>query len=514
MKPSIRIIPIGEQNITIDDIWRIAEEKANVKLTEKARKRIKKSRKVIENIIKEGKIIYGITTGFGALKNKSISKNNLEQLQVNLIKSHSVGVGNFYSKKEARVIMFSRIASLAHGYSGVRLELLEKMIELLNNDIIPCIPSQGSVGCSGDLAPLSHMALALIGKGEVFYKNRIIPTKKVFGSLGIKPIKLKEKEGLALNNGTAVMTAIAALNLKRAINLIKTADMAGAISLEVMLGSLTAFDENIQKIRPHKGQSIVSKNFKSLCKESELMRSHKYCERVQDSYSLRCIPQVHGAVRDAVDYCRLVIETEINSTTDNPLVFSKEVKSGGNFHGEPIALVMDFLVIALSVLGNISERRIFKMLTPPLNEGLPPFLIAGKQAGLNSGLMMVQYTAASLVAENKIYSHPASVDSIPTCANQEDHVSFGTIAANKCKKVVENIENILAIELLCGTQAADLRKPLQLGRGTQIIYEKIRKDVKIIKQDRELHKDIDKIRKLITEDILLKELTKKNIKIL
>jgi histidine ammonia-lyase len=508
-----KIIIFPDKKITVDDIWEVAKNNAKVFLSEETKLGVKKARGVIEKIISRDKIIYGINTGFGQLKNKIISRDKIKKLQLNLIKSHAVGIGEIYSIEEARAILFVRLLSLAQGYSGVRVELLEKIIEILNKNIIPCIPSQGSVGCSGDLAPLSHMSLVLVGLGQVTFEGKIVPTKKIFRDYNIKPIELLEKEGLALNNGTSVMTAIAALNIRKAENLARVADVSGSMSLEVLMGTLTAFGEDIQKVRPHEGQAIVAKNFKALCKDSEIIKSHKNCNRVQDSYTLRCIPQVHGAVRDAINYCKQKVEIELNSTTDNPLVFSEtnEIKSGGNFHGEPIALAMDFLAIAVSELGNISERRTFKLLTPELNEDLPPFLIGSKEVGLNSGLMIIQYTAASLVAENKVYSHPVSVDSIPTSANQEDHVSFGTIAANKCRKIIDNVENILAIELLCASQATEFRKPLKLGKGTRIAYNTIRKNVKKVLEDRELYYDIEILRKLIVSGKLVNKLNSNKI---
>lgn len=510
-----KIIITSKYRAIIADVADVAKNSAQLALGQGLCVRIKKSRNVIDEAIRSGKAIYGVTTGFGKLKNKFISKDKVCKLQENLIKSHSVGVGEPYNIEEARAILFVRLLSLAQGYSGVRLEVLEKIVELLNKNIIPRIPSQGSVGCSGDLAPLSHMSLVLLGRGEVIYKGKILPTGKIFRKLKIAPIVLREKEGLALNNGTSVMTAVAALNLSRALSLAKAADIVGAITLETAMGTLTAFGDDIQNVRPHNGQKTVAKNFQKLCEKSEIMESHKDCERIQDSYTLRCIPQVHGAVRDAIEYCREKIEIELNSATDNPLIFpeSREVKSGGNFHGEPIALSTDFLAIALSELGNISERRTFKLLTPELNEGLPPFLIGSKEIGLNSGLMITQYVAASLVAENKVYAHPVSVDSIPTSANQEDHVSFGTIAANKCRKIIDNLENILAIELLCAAQAAEFRKPLKLGKGTQIVFEVIRKKVRKVKEDRELHKDIEILRNVIARNVLTERLKEKNIKI-
>jgi len=505
-----------KKTITVNDVWSVAKDKAKVSIDKSTEEKINASRNLVSQFSQGDKIVYGINTGFGNLQDRKIKKSQIKQLQKNLIRSHSTGVGDYHTETEARAIMFVRLVSLAQGYSGVRLEIVRKLAELLNKRVYPYIPSQGSVGCSGDLAPLSHMALVLIGEGKTVKDDgQIKPSKIILRKLKIKPIKLEEKEGLALNNGTAVMTAIASLNIKRAAYLLKIADIAGAMTLDSLIGVTDAFNKDIQSVRPHQGHLTVIKNFKKLYRNSQVMKLNKREGKVQDAYSLRCIPQVHGAIRDALSHNQSVIETEINSVTDNPLVYPSKHKiiSGGNFHGEPIALSMDFLGIALTDLGNISERRVFRILTPGLNEGLPPFLTGSKSAGLNSGLMLVQYTAASLLAENKIYSHPASVDSIPTSADQEDHVSFGTIAANKCRKIIDNLEYILAIELLCACQAADFRKPLSLGKGNQIVYNKIREFVKKTINDREPYEDINKIKELIDNDSLISSLGKNNISI-
>lgn len=502
---------IGENSISIDDVWAVAHQGVFISLSEEVKKSISDARRVVEESVRTGKVIYGVNTGFGDLKDKHISYDQIGELQENLIRSHAIGVGEPYNETEVRAMMFVRLISLAHGYSGIRLELAELLVEFLNRNVIPYVPSQGSVGASGDLAPLSHIALSLMGEGRVIRNGRVLATADLLNELGIRPIRLKEKEGLALNNGTAAMTGIAALNIKRAELIAVAADVTGAISLEVMMGTLTAYHDDIQNIRPHRGQGIVAKNFQALCAGSGIMESHRNCDRIQDSYSLRCTPQVHGAIRDTLAHCKMVVETELNSTTDNPLVFPAkgEIISGGNFHGEPIALVMDFLAIAISEYANIAERRIFKMLTPGINQGLPPFLIASQDLGLNNGFMIAQYTAASLVAENKYYAHPVSVDSIPTSANQEDHVSFGTIAANKCRRILDNVENVLAIELLCGCQAADLRRPLTLGEGTQAAYDHVRGAVRMLGRDREISGDVAQARKMIRTGSLIRAIADK-----
>jgi histidine ammonia-lyase len=379
-------------------------------------------------------------------------------------------------------MLLLRINSLAKGYSGVRIELVEHLIKIFNLGIVPYIPSQGSVGSSGDLAPLSHLASFIIGEGFAYYQDKVLPSKQVLAKYRLKPFKLSAKEGLALINGTQMMTAFAVEILNRSYRLSKLADIAGAMSTEALKGSDNAFKDELQKVRPHKGQINTAANLRKLLKNSEIRMSHIDCDRVQDAYSLRCIPQVHGAAKDTIEYTTKVIETEINSATDNPLIFSKtgEHIEGGNFHGEPVALAMDFLKIALSELGNISERRTARLVDGSLS-GLPRFLTS--KGGLNSGLMIAQYTAASLVSENKVLSHPASVDSIPTSANQEDHNSLGSVSARNCFVVLNNVEKIIAIELLCSCQGIDFLKPLNCGIGTNAAYKQIRKSVNHIDSD-------------------------------
>lgn len=491
---------IKGEGLTIEDVVSVARHRKLVKLTEGAIEKIKGSRKIIEDFVARGEKVYGVTTGFGEFKNVIISKEQTKKLQENLIRSHSAGVGNPLPEEIVRAAMLLRVNSLAKGHSGVRVEIVETLIEMLNRGVHPIIPEKGSVGASGDLAPLSHIGLVLMGEGEAFYNGERMSGKEAMKLAGIRPIVLSSKEGLALNNGTAVMTAISAIVLYDAENILKCADIAAAMSFEALYGVDKAFNEKIHKARPHPGQIECAENIRKLIKNSEILAEfHKHHKKIQDAYTLRCIPQVHGASRDAINYARKVIETEINSVTDNPLVFteSADVLSGGNFHGQPIAITMDFVGIALSEIANISERRIARLIDPNLNEGLPAFLISKEKGGLHSGYMLAQYTAAALVSENKILAHPASVDSIPTSANQEDHVSMGTIAARKAREILENVKTVIAIEMLCAAQGMDFRLPLRGGEGTRIAHEYIRKHIPHLEEDRILHHEINKIRELV-----------------
>lgn len=468
-----------------------------IKLSRRAKEGILASRKAVEKMVATDQVVYGITTGFGNFKNKTISQSDTEELQKNLIRSHAVGVGEPFSPEQVRAIMLVRLNSLVQGYSGVRMEFLETFIKIIEKNIIPFVPSQGSVGSSGDLAPLSHIGLVLMGEGRVFVDGKLVEASLALKNAGIVPIVYGAKEGLAFNNGTAAMTGVAALSFVRAKNLLNIADVGCALTLEAVCGVSSAFDLRIHDVRPHSGQRQSATNIRKLIKGSSLVDS--VSDRVQDSYSLRCTPQVHGAVRDAVSYVESVINVELNSVTDNPIIFEKDeiAISGGNFHGEPIAIAMDTLGIAISELANISERRTAKLLDPSTNEGLPAFLVDKTRAGLHSGLMIPQYTSAALVSENKVLAHPASVDSVPTSANQEDHVSMGTIAARKSVKIVENTEYVLAIEFMTACQAIDFRDSKKLARHTKSIYDTLRKSVKSVDGDREMHADIVKIRELI-----------------
>jgi len=489
-------------DLTPEDVQRVALEGKEVFLSEEAKVRIRASRACIERAIEEGRHIYGVNTGFGALSNVVIDTDQIEQLQENLIRSHCTGVGEPFSEPEVRAMMVLRANFFARGNSGVRLELVQKLIDLLNRRVHPVVPQKGSVGASGDLAPLAHLASVLIGEGEAIYQGERLPGREALNRAGLEPIRLKAKEGLGMINGTQVMTAVGVLGLLKAERLVKIADIVGAATLDALRGTLTAFDPDIQAVRPHPGQMEVSENFHKLMEGSEITISHKDCPRIQDAYSLRCIPQVHGAVRDVLRYVRNVLTIEINAATDNPLVFPEKdkVESGGNFHGEPVAFALDFMGIAMSELGGISERRIEKLLNPVFSE-LPPFLT--DKGGLHSGLMMIQVSAASLASENKILASPASVDSIPTSSDKEDHVSMGTTAARKVHEIIENVEHILAMEILASTQGLYFLEPMKPGIGIQAAYRLIREVVPPIKADRRYHEDIAAIRGLIESGRLL-----------
>lgn len=489
-------VMVDGESLTIEDVVRVARQNEPVILHESAIPRIMSSRAVVETAIKEGEVVYGVNTGFGDLANVSINKEDLARLQVNLIRSHSVGVGAPFSREVVRGMMLLRANALAKGYSGVRLELIETLIEMINKDVVPVIPQQGSVGSSGDLAPLAHMALVLIGEGEAYQSSKIVKGKDALRKAGIKPIVLQAKEGVALINGTQPMSAVGVLTIHDSLKLMHDASIASSMSLEALRGTRTAADERIHSIRPHEGQKDVASAQRKILLDSEINQSHADCGKVQDAYSLRCIPQVLGASLDAIRYAYSALETEINAATDNPLVFGDDgvVISGGNFHGQPIALAMDFLGIAISEIASISERRINRLLNPHLSE-LPAFLTT--EGGLESGMMIAQYTAAALVSENKVLAHPASVDSIPTSADQEDHVSMGTIAARKASNILENAQNVVAIEYMCACQGIDYLTPLKPSEPLEEAHRTIRKVVPKLEDDRPLSPDIAKIRELM-----------------
>jgi len=471
-------------------------------LSVEAKKNIQISRDYIEKKLKGGAAIYGVNTGFGAFSSVRIGDKDIEKLQVNLIRSHCTGVGIPFTVDQTRAIMALRVNALATGKSGIRLETVEKILEFLNNDIIPVIPQQGSVGASGDLAPLSHLALALIGEGEVWEGDKHVEVAEILIAKKIEPVILKAKEGLSLINGCQVMTAVGLLAVGMAIRLAKCVDLAGAITLEALQGTRAAFDPLIPATRKHPGEAKTARNLlKLLGPTSSIADNHEDCTKVQDAYSLRCMPAVHGAAKDAISRTLETLEIEANSSTDNPLVFASEDKilSCGNFHGEPVAFVLDYLAIAMSAMSSISECRIEKLINPAMS-GLPAFL--AKEGGLNSGMMIVQVAAASLVSENKILSHPASVDSIPTSADKEDHVSMGTIAARKLQSIILNAENIVAMELLCATQALDFLKPLEPAAGVKAAYDYIRQTVSFAEEDRVFAKDIEKIKLLINGELM------------
>jgi histidine ammonia-lyase len=489
-------VVIDGENLTIDDVVQVARYNVQVEIAVSAVERIRKSRAVVEKAIKEKRTVYGVNTGFGDLASVSISPRDLAKLQVNLIRSHSAGVGEPFSRDVVRGMMLLRANALAKGFSGVRVEVVQALADMLNGGVSPVVPQKGSVGSSGDLAPLAHMALVMIGEGEAFYKGERMKGLQALKGARITPVSLQAKEGVALINGTQPMTAVGALSVSDALCTVKDAVLAASLSLEALRGTRAAFDEKIHSIRPHEGQIDIARAMRIILADSEINRSHANCGKVQDAYSLRCIPQVLGASLDAIRYVQSVIETEINSATDNPLVFPEDdsVLSGGNFHGQPIALAMDFLGIALSEIANISERRINRLVNPHLS-GLPAFLTT--EGGLESGLMIAQYTAAALVSENKVLAHPASVDSIPTSADQEDHVSMGTIAARKAAAILENMMTVVAIEYMCAAQGIDLLSPLKPSEPLERVISKIREVVPRVDDDRALSPDIEKILSLM-----------------
>lgn len=446
------------------------------------RGRVQNSRKIVEKALDDGNTYYSINTGFGVLANKRIGNSELKKLQRNLLISHAVGVGELIPKDISRLMLILKIHSLGLGYSGVSEKVFERLLVMLENDRIPAVPHKGSVGASGDLVPLAHMSLPIIGQGLFWDSDgkETLPVMQALKEDGLEPIELEPKDGLALLNGTQMMTAYGAYILACCENLLKVADIISIISLEALRGSITPFDARIHEVRPHKGQIDVAWNVRSLLAESQIVESHRHCGRVQDPYSLRCIPQVHGATRDSLDHCISVVETEINSATDNPLTFANgDIVSGGNFHGQPLALILDFAAIALAELASISERRTYLLLKG--HDGLPPLLMT--ETGVNSGFMMPQYTAAALVAENKVLSHPASVDSIPTSVGQEDHVSMGSISAHKLLNVFYNVEHVLTIELLTSAQALDFREPLKPGKGVVASHKLIRQHIPHLYED-------------------------------
>ncbi len=497
-------ILINGDSLTLDELVRAARENWDVKLKKEAVEKIKKSRKKVEYFLENDKKIYGINTGFGKFSDVIISKEESKLLQKNLIITHAVGAGNFFDKDIVRAIMILRVNALAKGYSGIRLLTVETLIEMINKKVHPLIPEKGSLGASGDLAPLSHMVLPMIGLGKVEYRGKIYSGKEGMYLAGIKTIELISKEGLALINGTQVMTAVGALTLYDGMKLAKLADIAAGLSFEAQNGIVTALDKRVHEVRPHKGQKDTAENLLKLIEESK-MTTNQGDIRVQDAYSLRCTPQVHGATKDALNYIKEKVIIEINSVTDNPIIFDETGISGGNFHGQPVALPFDFMSIALAELASISERRLERLVNPSLSK-LPAFLV--EKGGLNNGFMIVQYSSASLVSENKTLSHPASVDSIPSSANQEDHVSMGTIGARKAMEIMKNTRRVLAMEMMCACQGIDLRGNKGLGKGTKKAYDVIRSKISMLTEDRELYEDINICENLLRDDKILEEVEK------
>ncbi len=489
------MIRINGESLSIEQVVSVARNGQAVALAAEARAGIVASRKLVETIVANGQAVYGITTGVGELATTVISPDQAAQLQRNLLRSHAVGVGEPLADDVVRAMILLRANALAKGFSGVREELITFLIELLNRNIIPRIPAQGSVGASGDLAPLAHLALVVIGEGECMVAGQRTPSADVLAAAGLEAMTLEPKEGLALINGTQLITALGVLAVHDARQLLKTAQVASAMSLEALNGTDKVFDERIHAARPHPGQVRCAANMRKLTADSTIIISHKDCQKVQDAYTLRCIPQVYGAVMETVDHAASVLAVEINSANDNPLIFAEtgEVISGGNFHGEPLAFVMDSLGMALAEIASLSERTIDRLVNPHLS-GLPPFLV--ESSGINSGFMITQYTAASLVSENKTLAHPSSVDSIPTSAGQEDHVSMGTTSARHARMILHNVQQVLAIELLCAAQGMDFHEEAPAA-GTAAAHERIRQDIPHLGGDRMLYPDIEAAHELL-----------------
>lgn len=502
-----RTFQLTGTNLSLDDLAFISRARlgeVQLSIDPAALKKMHQSRQVIMDIVKRGKPVYGINTGFGALASKQVQNSDLEQLQYNLIRSHCTGVGKPFSRDVTRAIMLSRANCLIQGFSGVTPETIELLLDFINHGIHPVIPEKGSVGASGDLAPLSHVALALIGEGEVEFNGKIMSSAFAIHQIGKEPAKLGPKDGLALINGTSVMLALGTLALVDAKKIVKQADIISCLTLDAVRGTAAAFDERISRLKPQPGQVAVSSNLRRIINGSEIVVSHKDDGKVQDPYSLRCIPQVHGACRQTLRHAEEVLNIELNSVTDNPLVFidSGEVISGGNFHGEALALCMDYLAMGLSEICNIAERRVEKMMNPSFSD-LPAFLT--QNSGLNSGLMIAHVTMAALASENKYLCHPASVDSIPTSTDKEDHVSMGVTAGRKLLEVVENVQHGLAIELLCNTQGIEFLRPLKSSPALERVHGLVRKHVQPIGEDRTFHKDIENLTRLVQSDEIIRE---------
>ena len=495
-----RAIEIDGASLTLEQTAAVADG-AEVNLAYTARPRIDRSRKFVEEIVARGEVVYGINTGFGKLADVSIPADKLRELQINLVRSHSCGVGDPLPERTVRAMMLHRANVLAKGYSGCRPVVIDTILQMLNAGIHPIVPSRGSVGASGDLAPLAHLALVAIGEGEAMYQGEKISGSEALQRANIQPLTLEVKEGIALLNGTQAMTAVGSLALLAAENLVEAADVTGAMSLEALKGTPVAFDYKVHAVRAHPGQIHSARRLRELIDGSEIRESHRDHQvdpRVQDAYALRCMPQVHGAVRDALVHARRILEIEINSATDNPLIFveSEEVISGGNFHGEPIALALDYAAVAMADLGTISERRVERLVNPDLS-GLPAFL--SPAPGTNSGMMIAQVAAVSLIAENNVLAHPASVTNLPTSANKEDHVSMGMTSALKFAHIVKNVEIILAIELLCAAQGLDFLRPLRSSPRLEAAHEKVRERVPFLTRDAVLSGYIDSLVSVVRE---------------
>jgi histidine ammonia-lyase len=494
-------IDLTGEDLTIDDVWTIAVEGAQAKLSPRAHDRMRKARELLEST--RGEHTYGVNTGFGRFVTTHVADELAEELQVRLLRSHACGVGEPYPDDVVRSALLLRANALAKGYSGARIETVELLLACLNRGLLPVVPARGSVGASGDLAPLAHLALPLIGEGEAWFEGRRLDGATALREAGLEPVTLASKEGLSLVNGTQFMSAVAALGIVRARRLARTADLACALSLEALRGSRASFQAAVHRTRPLAGQRESAANVWLLLDGSAVLESHRWCDKVQDAYSLRCAPQVHGACRDLLAYAEATVSVELNAATDNPLVLLEEgeIVSNGNFHGQPLAFALDALAIAVAELANISERRTERLVNPSLSDGLPPFLVA--EGGLNSGFMIPQYVAASLVSENKVLAHPASVDSIPTSAGQEDHVSMGNTSGLKALRVLDNAERTLAIELLAGAQAIEFLAPLRPGRGVAATHDFMRTLSPRLVEDRSLASEIEHVAAAIRSGVVV-----------
>jgi histidine ammonia-lyase len=490
-----RAIVLTGEDLTLAEVWRVAIGGSSATLADSAKDRMRSARDLVESV--RGEHTYGVNTGFGRFVSAHIPEELGEELQLRLLRSHACGVGDPYPDEVVRAALLLRANALAKGFSGARVSTVELLLECLNRGVLPVVPSRGSVGASGDLAPLAHLALPLVGEGSATVDGRVLEGEEALRAVGLEPIRLASKEGLSLVNGTQFMAAMAALGVIRARRLAATADLACALSLEALQGSRTSFRPAVHRARPLKGQQESAANVWKLLDGSAIIESHRWCDKVQDAYALRCAPQVHGASRDLLDYVEATVTVELNAATDNPLVLVDEddIVSAGNFHGQPLAFALDALAMAVAELANISERRVERLVNPSLSEGLPPFLVA--EGGLNSGFMIPQYVAAALVSENKVLAHPASVDSIPTSAGQEDHVSMGNAAGLKALQVLDNAERGLAIELLAGAQAIEFLAPLQPGEGVRAVHDVVRTLSPRLDQDRSLSMDIELVAQAI-----------------
>ena len=495
------VLLLTGDDLTVEDVWAVAVNGRPAALGDAAVEKMTRSRGMLDEL--RGEHTYGVNTGFGRFVSESIPDEQAEELQLRLLRSHACGVGQPYPDEVVRAAMLLRANAIAKGYSGARVQTVELLLAALAGGIVPYVPARGSVGASGDLAPLAHLALPLVGEGEAFLDGRRMPGAEALAAVGLQPVRLQAKEGLSLINGTQFMCAMASLALVRARRLALAADIACSMSLEALQGSLTSFHPAIHEARPHAGQMASATNVRTLLDGSAILESHRWCDKVQDAYSLRCAAQVHGASRDLLDYVERTIAIEINAATDNPLVLldEREIVSNGNFHGQPVAFALDSLVLAAAELANISERRVERMVNPNLSDGLPAFLT--REGGINSGMMILQYVSAALVSENKSLAHPASVDSIPTSAGQEDHVSMGNAAGLKAMQVIANAEHSLAIELIAGAQAVEFLAPLEPGRGVAAARAHVRILSERLREDRSLSADIERVAVSISDGSLI-----------